>query len=258
MSNFVINGLLQSRNPLLTFRRFRGKINIQRPRPPHYERARVLEVIKPYYKKPDFSAPCIDAEQAKEMKGKLDNPYETIIAREARNWFEHSDLVALVHVNSIKQEDMFKAQVALHRHNVSVKVYGKSIMRKAVKDTRFEAILPLFEAKTAIIFSPEVQKIKQVLNVLKKTPQLVLMGGIIEGRLLNKNEFMAYATMPDLTTVRAQFAAVLDNVGGKIVGDLQCHQSQLVNLLDAYSKIESQTSVPSTGDGSVSVQQADS
>uniref|UniRef100_A0A8W7PCC3 Large ribosomal subunit protein uL10m n=1 Tax=Anopheles coluzzii TaxID=1518534 RepID=A0A8W7PCC3_ANOCL len=242
MSNLIINGLLQSRNPLLTFRRFRGKINIQRPRPPHYERARVLEVIKPYYKKPEFNAPCIDAERAKEMKSKLDNPYETIIAREARNWFEHSNLVAFVHVNSIKQEDMFKAQVALHRHNVSVKVYGKSIMRKAVADTRFEAILPLFEAKTAIIFSPEVQKIKQVLSVLKKTPQLVLMGGIVEGRLLSKNEFMAYATMPDITTVRAQFAAVLDSVGGKIVGDLQCHQSQLVNLLDAYAKTNSKPS----------------
>ncbi|XP_035909956.1 39S ribosomal protein L10, mitochondrial [Anopheles stephensi] len=240
MSNFVVNGLLQSRNPLLTFRRFRGKINIQRPRPPHYERARVLEIIKPYYKKPEFNAPCIEAEQTLKSK-RVDNPYETIIAREARNWFEHSQLVALLHVNSIRQEDMFKVQVALHRHNVSVKVYGKSIMRKAVADTRFEAIMPLFEAKTAILFSPEAAKIKQVLSVLKKTPQLVLMGGIVEGKLLSKNEFTAYATMPDITTVRAQFAAVLDSAGGKIVSDLQCHQSQLVNMLDAYAKIDSRT-----------------
>uniref|UniRef100_A0A182MWV4 Large ribosomal subunit protein uL10m n=1 Tax=Anopheles culicifacies TaxID=139723 RepID=A0A182MWV4_9DIPT len=235
MSNLIINGLLQSRNPLLTFRRFRGKINIQRPRPPHYERARVLEIIKPYYKKPEFNAPCVDAERLKQSK-MVDNPYETIIAREARNWFEHSNLVALLHVNSIKQEDMFKVQVALHRHNITVKVYGKSIMRKAVADTKYEAILPLFEAKTAIIFSPESQKIKQILNVLKKTPQLVLMGGIVEGKLLSRNELVAYATMPDLTTVRAQFAAVLESAGGKIVADLQCHQRQLVNLLDAYAK----------------------
>uniref|UniRef100_A0A182RWR2 Large ribosomal subunit protein uL10m n=1 Tax=Anopheles funestus TaxID=62324 RepID=A0A182RWR2_ANOFN len=248
MSNFIINGLLQSRNPLLTFRRFRGKINIQRPRPPHYERARVLEIIKPYYKKPEFDAPCIDAERMQQSKT-VNNPYETIIAREARNWFEHSKLVALLHVNSIRQEDMFKVQVALHRHNISVKVYGKSIMRKAVADTKYEAIMPLFEAKTAIIFSPEGQKIKHVLNVLKKTPQLVLMGGIVEGKLLSRNEFMAYATMPDLTTVRAQFAAVLDNVGGKIVADLQCHQSQLVNLLDAYAKNNSQTDETSSVSG---------
>ncbi|XP_053661785.1 39S ribosomal protein L10, mitochondrial [Anopheles marshallii] len=240
MSNFITNALLQSRNPLLTFRRFRGKINIQRPRQPHYERARVLEIIKPYYKKPEFNAPCIDAQQMKQSKT-LDNPYETIIAREARNWFEHSKLVALLHVNSIRQEDMFKMQVALHRHNISVKVYGKSIMRKAVADTKFEAIMPLFEAKTAIIFSPEAQKIKQVLSVLRKSPQLILMGGIVEGRLLSRNEFMAYATMPDLTTVRAQFAAVLESAGGKIVADLQCHQSQLVNMLDAYAKNDSQT-----------------
>ncbi|XP_058121597.1 large ribosomal subunit protein uL10m [Anopheles ziemanni] len=235
MSNFVINGLLQSRNPLLTFRRFRGKINIQRPRAPHYERARVLEVIKPVYKRPEFNAPCIEAQKANESKN-LDNPYETIIAREARNWFDHSNLVAFLHVNSIRQEDMFKAQVVLHRHNISVKVYGKSIMRKALAGTKFETILPLFEAKTAIVFAPEPQKIKQVLSVLKKTPQLVLLAGIVEGRLLSRNEFVSYATMPDLTTTRAQLAAVLDSAGGKIVADLQCHQSQLVNLLDAYAK----------------------
>ncbi|XP_049534585.1 39S ribosomal protein L10, mitochondrial [Anopheles darlingi] len=235
MSNFVINGLLQCRNPLLAFRRFRGKMNIQRPRQPHYERARVLEVVKPYYKKPSFNAPCVEAQLTQETR-KVENPYEAIVAREARNWFEQSRLVAFLHVNSIRQEDMFKVQVALHRHQVTVKVYGKSIMQKAVQGTKFEPILPLFEAKTALVFGPEERKINQLLSVLKKAPQLVLLAGIVEGRLLSKQELVAYASMPDLTTVRAQFAAVLESAGGKIVSDLQCHQQQLVNLLDAHAR----------------------
>lgn len=42
--------LLQTNLPSLVSKRFRGKINIQRPRAPHYERARVLAVTQPAYK----------------------------------------------------------------------------------------------------------------------------------------------------------------------------------------------------------------
>lgn len=36
----------------LQFVRFRKRINIQRPAPPHFERAKVLSVCKPYYLNP--------------------------------------------------------------------------------------------------------------------------------------------------------------------------------------------------------------
>jgi hypothetical protein len=36
----------------LQFVRFRKRINIQRPAPPHYERAKVLKVCEPYYLNP--------------------------------------------------------------------------------------------------------------------------------------------------------------------------------------------------------------
>lgn len=49
MSGFFRN-FLQTHTPSVISKRFRGKINIQRPRPPHYERARVLAVTQPIYK----------------------------------------------------------------------------------------------------------------------------------------------------------------------------------------------------------------
>lgn len=241
MSNFLQSALLQSRLPLVCFKRFRGKINIQRPRPPHYERARVLDVVKPIYKKPDFNAPCVEAGRTKAAQ-EVENPYERIIAREVRNWLDHSKMVAFIHLNSIKQEDFFKVQVALHRHQMSVKIYGKSIIRQAVEGTQFEAIQPLFDVKTALIFCPDESKIRQLLAVLKKTPQFVLMAGIIQGQFLSKKEFMGFASLPDLTTARAQLAAVLESAGAKIVSDLECHQNQLVNVLESYVRHENEKS----------------
>ncbi|XP_062551089.1 large ribosomal subunit protein uL10m [Armigeres subalbatus] len=247
MSNFLQKALLQSWPPLVSFKRFRGKINIQRPRQPHYERARVIELVKPVYKQPDFNAPCQDAGQSK-INQKVVNPYEKIIAREVRNWLDHSKMVAFIHSNSIRQEDFFKAQVALHRHQISVKSYGKSIIQQAVEGTKYEAIQSLFNVKTVIIFCPDESKIRQLLAVLKKTPQFVLMAGIIQGQFLSKEEFIGFASLPDLTTARAQLAAVLESAGAKIVSDLECHQNQLVNVLESYVRHENEKSGASSGE----------
>ncbi|XP_058819859.1 large ribosomal subunit protein uL10m [Topomyia yanbarensis] len=238
MSSIFQNTLLQSRLPLVCFKRFRGKINIQRPRAPHYERARVLELVKPVYKKIEHSTPCIDEGRSK-FSRMVENPYEKIIARDVRNWLDHSRMVAFVHINSIKEEEVFKFQVALHRFQMSYKIYGKSIIQKAVNGTKYETILSLFEARTAFIFCPDETKARQLLSVLKKTPQLILLAGIVEGEFLSKTEFMNFASLPDLTTARAQLAAVLDSAGGKIVSDLECHQKQLVNILESYVRQES-------------------
>lgn len=231
--------LLEIQLPVLQFKRFRGKINIQRPRKPHYDRALFNAVTKPIYDRPKLTDECFQWQQKEAIvrKEKI-NPYEQIIAKEVANWFAHSKLVAIFHVNSISADDMFKARVNFFKQNMHVKLYGKSIMRQALDNTKYEAILPLFEAKNCIIFSPD-QKVSQLLKIVKKTPQLTLLAGIVENRLLSKNELVQFAALPPIDIVRAQLVSLLQNAGGNnIVNSLQTHQSNLCQSLDAYAKSE--------------------
>jgi large subunit ribosomal protein L10 len=216
----------------MQFKRFRGKINIQRPRKPHYIRQRVIEVTKPIYKEPSLDTKCL--EKFEQIKiGQLENPYEKIIAKEVQNWFKHSQMVAVFHINSIKAEEIFKVQVGLHKHQMQLKTYGRNIMKLACGNTKYETLLPLFSSKYFIVFSPEV-KIKQLLNVVKKVPQMHLLAAVVENRLMSKTELTAFAALPDLQTAQAQLVGVLNSAGGKIVSDLECHQMNLTNILDAY------------------------
>lgn len=164
-----------------------------------------------------------------------ENPYHLIIAREVRNWFDYSKMICIFHLNPIHSEDFFNAQVAFHKKGMKLKVYGKKIMKLAIGGTKYEAILPLFDTKYCIAFSPEI-KVNDVLKILKKTPQMVLLAGIAYDQYLSKNEFVALSTMSDLQMQRAQFAAVLDSVGGDLVNKLQMHQTQLCSLLDLHAK----------------------
>lgn len=165
------------------------------------------------------------------------NPYEQILAREVKNWFDHSKMVGVVHINPISGEDYFKAAVALHKSGMKLKKYGNSILKLAIQDSKYECLLGLNKNQffsTGFIFCTEHNKVNTMLKVLKKIPQMTLLCGITEGRLLSKNEFVAYANMPDIQIVRSQFANTLNLAGSQLVQHLQAHQASLVNILEAH------------------------
>ncbi|CAO1310665.1 unnamed protein product [Diamesa serratosioi] len=236
MANILKKTFLESNSPFLLLKRFRGKINIQRPRAPHYERAKVIAVTTPIYPEKKQVKPCLD-NKIRQMKNTLENPYEVIIAREVKNWFNHSQMIGIFHLNPISAEDFFKARVAFHKNGMELKKYGKSIMDRALTDSKFEASLELFSSKTCIIFSTESKKVSTMLKIAKKVPQMHLLSGVVEDRLLSKNEFTEYANMPDITMMRAQFVSVLNMASSQLVKNLESHQSHLVTLLDAHVRV---------------------
>ncbi|ALC38548.1 mRpL10 [Drosophila busckii] len=232
-----INKLTVTKSPLLQFFRYRGKINIQRPQPPHYERARVMAVTQPRYLEEPKTLTCFE-KRAQRNQTQLENPYNAIIAREVRNWLDHSQLVAIYHLNSITADDIFRVRVQLHKQNMHLKSYGRKIIAQAVAGTNYEAILPLFHSNHCIVFSPDQQRVASLLRITRKVPQMVLLGGIVESTLLSRNQLMEYAQMPNLQTMQAQLVQTLNMAAGNVVQQLQAHQCNLVRALDVHAKSE--------------------
>lgn len=245
MSYFSQKLFLRTSSPIIQFQRFRGKINIQRPRQPHYERARVIAVTQPIYPEKQKTMDCFKKRSdlhLSAIKQPEENPYNKIIAREVLNWLNHSKMVGIYHINSISSDDLFKIRVQLHKENMHLKSYGKNIIKLAVEDTKYEAILPLFDSNHCIIFSPN-QQVAKLLKLTKKVTQMILIGGIVENTLMSRNQFIEYSKLPDLQTMRSQFVNVLNMASGQLVNNLEAHQKALVNILDVYAKDENTSSV---------------
>lgn len=240
MSRFISN-LLQTQIPSVITKRFRGKVNIQRPRPPHYERARVLAVTQPIYAPKPVNAKCLrdlDLEVKREV-----NPYEGIIAREVFNWFDKSQFIGIFHMNSVTQEELFKLRVELHRKNIALKSYGRRIIDMALTNTKYEHTLPLFETSFCVTFGPEAKSVKDVLKATKKVPQLILLAGVLENRIMSRTEINSYVALPSLQTAQAQLCNVLQSAGSSLVHNvLDGHQKQLVQILDTHREALSKKS----------------
>lgn len=159
--------------------RFGSKINIQKPRAPHYTRAVANEFLTPIYKPPRPVLPiwqvCENIVKHEESKmEKPPNPYEKIIARECLNWFNNSRMVAFLHKNSMNAEEEFELAVPLKRANMYIKCYGPNITNFALTGTQYEAVLPLFCSRYMIVFSAE-PNVEVLRKILRRTPQMILM-----------------------------------------------------------------------------------
>ncbi|XP_014278958.1 large ribosomal subunit protein uL10m [Halyomorpha halys] len=246
MANFIFKeGLLGVKwIPRFESVRFR-RVNVQRPRPPHYLRAKYEALVKPIYKEDTSYLPptvkCMKNQELEKNTIDIINPLERIIAKELYQKLESSKFVGFLHVNPICGEDEFQARVLLFRERVSIDKFSKKVVDKAVRGTIYESILPLFITHTAIIFSEELH-VDKILKVLRKIPQYVLMAGIVDNRLLNVSQLKTYAELKNITTARAGLVSLLNSFGQQIVNNITAHPRNLATQLQLYSESKSESS----------------
>ncbi|KAM3964887.1 mitochondrial ribosomal protein L10 [Aphomia sociella] len=238
---------LQAQTPFLLARRFRGKINIQKPRKPHFERQLLIDLCKPIYGPSKITLPdyinCDRGEKIKKVE--IDNPFERILAGECLNWFNSSKMVVFLHVNAISMEEKTPVFAALKKNNMHLRTYGKKIVSMATKGTRYEVVNQLFTAHQNIIFG-QPENADKMLKILKKTPQLVVMAAIIQDRLMSKNELLEFSKMPSLEMARSQLCAVLESAGSTLVGQLNQTQQTLVSHLEKHVDLQSSSNKQET------------
>ncbi|KAJ8729328.1 hypothetical protein PYW08_000909 [Mythimna loreyi] len=230
--------LLPTQTSFLISKRFRGKINIQRPRKPHFERQLLIDFSKPVYGPPKYTLPdaalCDRGE--KKFARQIDNPFERILANECLNWFNTSKMVIFLHVNSISMEDKTPVFAALVKNNMHLRCYGKKIVSMATTGTRYEAVNHLFTSHQNILFG-QPENIAKMFQIMKKAPQLVIMAGIIQDRLMSKNELLEYSQLQNIEVARSQLCAVLESAGSSLVRQLNQAPQMLVGHLEKHAEL---------------------
>lgn len=156
-------------------------------------------------------------------------------------------MILLCHQNSMSQLEYFNFRVECHRKNVTTKIYNRKIIRMALTGTRFEAMLPVLSSTghNCMLFSNE-WPVADVLKITKRMPKMVVLCGALDGRLCSRSQLEHVAALPDKTTLQAQFVATLNSVGSHLVGNLQAHQSNLCQLLDARADALKPPTTPPT------------
>lgn len=171
----IFAGLLKVNNPFAELKRFRGKVNIQRPRKPFFLRQCVEDLTKPKMPMKGYNDPILLCGKLKAVKRKvIDNPFERILAKECANWFHNSQMIVFLHLNSARMRDRLGVFADLRIHNMHLRTYGKKIIQMAITGTPYECAIPMFQSYNQVIFSEKVQ-IAKLCQLIQQCPSFVLM-----------------------------------------------------------------------------------
>ncbi|GBP96068.1 39S ribosomal protein L10, mitochondrial [Eumeta japonica] len=146
-------------------------------------------------------------------------------------------MVVFLHLNPIKQRDKLPLFAEFTRNDMHLRQYGKKIVQMATSGTRFEPVNHLFTSQQEILFG-QPEKVQKMFKILRKAPELVVMEGIIEDKLLSKNDLVEFSKLPDLQIARSQICTVLHSAATVLVSQLNQAQQSLVSHLDRHAEVE--------------------
>lgn len=81
----------------------------------------------------------------------------------------------------------------------------------------------------------------------------IFSAGIVDGKFLSRNEFIAYASLPSLEVSRAILCQTLEKSASNLVQQMSQHQSSLVNSLDRYVEMQQKDSKDKEVEGAATI-----
>uniref|UniRef100_A0A671PN07 Large ribosomal subunit protein uL10m n=1 Tax=Sinocyclocheilus anshuiensis TaxID=1608454 RepID=A0A671PN07_9TELE len=149
--------------------------------------------------------------------------------------FKEFKMIAMVQNNAINAEDLMVLKHKLKRHNISVKFFPNHVTRSFLSNSIYSNMWPLFVGQTVIIVSKE-PKVKEMLQTLRHSPQMVLLGACIENALLSYQGILNYSKLPSMTTIQGELVGGLTMITSQTVSMLLHHPAHLSALLLQYVK----------------------
>jgi large subunit ribosomal protein L10 len=133
---------------------------------------------------------------------------------ELKEKMKKSSSIIFAHYIGMTVADVSDLRAKFKSANAEMKVAKKTLMQIAAKDLEMPELTDdMMNGAIACIFSyGEPMEGPQVAHKFAKThPQVELIGGIFDGKILNKTQAMAFATMPTRDQLLGMFAGMIQS-----------------------------------------------
>ncbi|RMF16305.1 MAG: 50S ribosomal protein L10 [Alphaproteobacteria bacterium] len=151
--------------------------------------------------------------------------------------FSAMPVVVVTHYQGLTVAEMSELRRRMREAGGHFKVTKNRLTKLALQGTPSEAIADLFQGPTAIGFSEDPVAAPKVLaKFAKENEKLVVLGGALEGRVLDADGVKALADLPSLDELRARLVGLLQTPAQRIASVLQAPGGQLARILSAHAE----------------------
>ena len=134
------------------------------------------------------------------------------IVDEIAGYLADAQAMVLVDYRGLTVEEDTKLRKTLREAGVDYKVYKNTLIKRAIKDTAFEAVAELCEGPTAVATSASdaTAPARVLYEAAKTMPNLELKGGVVDGTFYDAKMIQVIATIPSREVLL-----------GKLLGSIQ-------------------------------------
>jgi len=151
--------------------------------------------------------------------------------------FNDSNSVVVCHYKGLTMPDLNALRAKLRDEGGSFTVTKNTLAKLAAKDTDYEGLTDLFTGPTGIVYSQDpVAAAKVAYDFAKGNDNLVILGGGLGAKVLDKAGVEALAKLPSLDEVRGKLVGLLQAPATQIARVLQAPAQQMVGVTKAYGE----------------------
>lgn len=140
------------------------------------------------------------------------------------------------HYQGLTVKDVTELRKTLRQHEVELVVAKKTLLKKALADSGYDAdLVERLEGSIAIAFgyTDEITPAKLLQAFAKDHPAVELIGGVVNGQVLSPTEAVALSKLPGRDELRAKLVWVLGSPMSGLVNVTAGTLRGLINVLQA-------------------------
>ena len=142
--------------------------------------------------------------------------------------------VVVTHQSGMTVAESTELRTKMREAGAGYKVTKNRVTRIALQDTKFKELEGLFTGPTAMGSSADpVAAAKVLVDFAKENDKLSIVGGSLDGKILDKAGVEALAKMPSLDELRAKLVGLLNAPATKVARVAQAPASQLARVIQA-------------------------
>ena len=124
-----------------------------------------------------------------------------------------SNSIVFVHAKGLSVADTMTLRDALAATDSGFKVVKKSLLKRALVSAGITGDMPVLDGEMAVAFSKDLTApAREVFNFAKKfADKIEMVGGVFEGRFMNKSEITVIASIPGTQALRGMFVNVINS-----------------------------------------------
>ena len=161
---------------------------------------------------------------------------EPIVENVKRIARDYSHII-VVHNKGLTPADSDNVRNALRSNKSGIRVVKNSLAERAFKDTKHERMATMFNGPTAIMYANDIVSLaKSAAEFAKKyDAKLVIIGGSMEGEVIDASAVKKLATLPSLEVLHGKLVGLISAPAQRLVGVLSAPASQLARVCQAYA-----------------------